>query len=350
MLNMKNETQPTSVAAQQKSEITETVPDRPHENLSSHELHNATLHARDEAHNRCIKAQEHIAKILLPYCEEVIERYKMQGVAAKDRPNGKPTVEGYFKSIDLNYNTVRSWIRRKKLETAMFELPKKAQKNGANPSKKPPGKETSTTLVGNELVGIDLEPALDAVIDSASLLQIDVSPATTLTALAPAEQENLADSPEAAIQMAKELELSDKKSAQDSTASALSELIPEGFIALNPAFGFEQYVRVSLHNIEKRSDQERIPLKEELGLLMVLPETWDSEKADRSVHLLEQSHALFALEAKLLRRRLRRLDDHIKFIKEKIDDVKDGVKPLLGLAERPEELLCEMPEKHGKGK
>jgi hypothetical protein len=54
-----------------------------------------------------------------------ISRYKMQGVAAKDRPNGKPTVAAYFRSIKLNYSTVRSWIHRKRLGTGLFDPRKK---------------------------------------------------------------------------------------------------------------------------------------------------------------------------------------------------------------------------------
>jgi hypothetical protein len=53
----------------------------------------------------------------------------MQGVAAKDRPNGQPTVDSYFRSIGLNYSTVRSWFARgksadrEKLKDALFRQP-----------------------------------------------------------------------------------------------------------------------------------------------------------------------------------------------------------------------------------
>src|SRR5580698_1952561 len=53
----------------------------------------------------------------------------MQGVSAKDRPNHKPTVELYFRSVNLNYNTVRSWIHCKTLQTEMFEAQKTTSKN-----------------------------------------------------------------------------------------------------------------------------------------------------------------------------------------------------------------------------
>jgi hypothetical protein len=68
----------------------------------------------------CVGAETYAIDILRPYCEEIIARYKMPGVAEKNRPNGKPTVEAYFRSISLKYSTVRSWIRRKKLSTEMF--------------------------------------------------------------------------------------------------------------------------------------------------------------------------------------------------------------------------------------
>ncbi len=109
-----------SVALQQKSpEITF----RPHESLSTAELHKATVNARKVVYKRCDDTEAYISGVLVPFCQEVIERYKRQGLAAKDRPNGKPTVEAYFKSIDLSYSTVWSWIHRKKMRLAMLIKP-----------------------------------------------------------------------------------------------------------------------------------------------------------------------------------------------------------------------------------
>ncbi len=91
------------------------------------------LDARNEFYQHYTKAHAYAVDVLIPACEAIITRYKMQGVAAKDRPNGKPTLETYFKSIDLNYNTVRSWIHRKRLQTEMFQTKKRTGgKKGEN--------------------------------------------------------------------------------------------------------------------------------------------------------------------------------------------------------------------------
>lgn len=122
----------TSVALQQK------FPDitvRKHASLTPEQLHLEMLHARDTLYAKCVETETYIIDVLLPYCEEVIERYRQPG-ASKNRIDGKPTVEAYFKSIDLNYNTVRSWIYRRKLQTAMFEQPKK--KLTGSKAEKPP--------------------------------------------------------------------------------------------------------------------------------------------------------------------------------------------------------------------
>src|SRR5437879_5028472 len=82
--------------------------------LTNAELHQEMLAARNTMFEKCLDTHKYAADVLAPACEAIIARYKMQGVAAKDRPNGKLTVEAYFKSIDLNYSTVRSWIHRKR--------------------------------------------------------------------------------------------------------------------------------------------------------------------------------------------------------------------------------------------
>lgn len=122
----------TSVALQQKPE---SAPDEEEDflvlthqvdyfALTNDQLHRETLTARVGLYQRCVEIHSYALEVLVPACQEIIARFKMQGVAAEDRPNRQPTVEAYFRSIDLNYNTVRSWIHRKKLQTEMFVMPK----------------------------------------------------------------------------------------------------------------------------------------------------------------------------------------------------------------------------------
>jgi hypothetical protein len=93
--------------------------------LTPVQLHQQTMNAREAFSKMCVGTETYAVDVLLPYCEEIIARYRMPGVGTKDRPNGKPTVEAYFRSIKLNYNTVRSWIHRRRLSTEMFD-PQKA--------------------------------------------------------------------------------------------------------------------------------------------------------------------------------------------------------------------------------
>lgn len=97
--------------------------------LSNTDLHKRTLAARHDFLSHCARTHSFAANRLIPFCEEIIKRYKMPGVAAKDRPNKQPTVDSYFRSIGLNYNTVRTWFfrekwtERKKLNNALFKYP-----------------------------------------------------------------------------------------------------------------------------------------------------------------------------------------------------------------------------------
>jgi hypothetical protein len=115
-------------AARCEFELTEAQ-EREINQLSNHDLHEQTFAARNEYFVRCTKTRAFAAHRLIPLCDEIIRRFKMPGVAAKDRPNGQPTVDAYFKSIGLNYNTVRSWFYRDKwtyrdkLNRAMFDDP-----------------------------------------------------------------------------------------------------------------------------------------------------------------------------------------------------------------------------------
>jgi len=132
----------TSVASQQKSQQTSNK----YASLPPNQLHLETLDARDKFFKKCDGAEKYAIGVLLPYCEEIIRRYKMQGVAARNRLNSKPTVEAYFRSIGLNYNTVRSWISRKKLSAEMFRSNLGSSRNKA-------GKESHLTQLESKLLG-----------------------------------------------------------------------------------------------------------------------------------------------------------------------------------------------------
>jgi hypothetical protein len=130
--------------------------------LTTDQLHQETLKARETFFEMCVGAERYAVDVLLPYCEEIIERYKMQGVAAKNRPNEKPTVESYFKSIKLNYSTVRSWIHRKKLQTEMFRPKMLKSGNDRNTNEKISSltRLEEAWLLGTATAGHDLVKAI----------------------------------------------------------------------------------------------------------------------------------------------------------------------------------------------
>ncbi len=119
---------------------------RKYAKLTNGQLHMEMLEARDNFFNLCVQSEDYGFVTLLPACEEIIARYRMPGVGVKDRPNGKPTVEAYFRSIKLNYSTVRSWIHRRRLSTEMFVSHKTAS-NGKG------GKVPTLTLLEARLLG-----------------------------------------------------------------------------------------------------------------------------------------------------------------------------------------------------
>jgi hypothetical protein len=152
-MSTKTNTKDGSVASQQKSCTEVQFP-----KLTNGQLHKRMLEVRNDFYNRCVETQDYAIHMLLPACIEVIARYKMQGVAAEDRPNGKPTVEAYFRSIKLNYNTVRSWIRRKRLTTDMF-VPDRATSN--NPDGRVPYlSQLEARLLATASAGHDLVKAI----------------------------------------------------------------------------------------------------------------------------------------------------------------------------------------------
>jgi hypothetical protein len=85
------------------------------------------VNARNVFCGSLAKAQAQARQRLIPLCEEMRKRYKRPGL--KDRPFGLPTVDAYFRSIGLNYSTVRGWCAREKysdrnkLRTAFFVTP-----------------------------------------------------------------------------------------------------------------------------------------------------------------------------------------------------------------------------------
>src|SRR6266496_2124594 len=143
-----------SVAPQQRSGRGVTK----YAELNPAQLHQQILKARDTFFQMCVGAEAYAVAVLLPYCEEVIERYRMPGVGAKGRPNGKPTVEAYFRSINLNYNTVRSWLHRKRLSTEMFKTHKTASND--NDGKAPHLTQFEARLLGIVSAAHDLVKAL----------------------------------------------------------------------------------------------------------------------------------------------------------------------------------------------
>lgn len=145
----------SSVAAQQK--VGTNVD---YSTLTNTELHEEMLVARNMLFEKCLDTQRYAADVLVPACEAIIARYKMQGVAAKDRPNSKPTVEAYFNSIGLNYNTVRSWIHRKRLQTEMFQ-PQEPSTGKSGKDKVRHLTELEARLLGTASAGHDLVKALE---------------------------------------------------------------------------------------------------------------------------------------------------------------------------------------------
>jgi len=152
----KVDTKISSVAMQQRSG--DGV--RKYAELTPSQLHQQTLNAREALFTMCVGAETYAIDVLRPYCEEIIARYKMPGVAEKNRPNGKPTVEAYFRSISLKYSTVRSWIRRKRLSTEMFGPKKTTSNNNNKDGKVPHLTQLEAKLLGTASAGHDLVKAI----------------------------------------------------------------------------------------------------------------------------------------------------------------------------------------------
>jgi hypothetical protein len=152
-MSTKGNTRNSSVAAQQKpgNELHLAK-------LTNAQLHKEMLEVRNDFFSRCVETQAYAADRLLPVCAAIIQSYRMQGVAPKDRPNGKPTVEAYCRSINLNYSTVRSWLHRKRLQTEMFETHKPGGRNGGD--KVPHLTLLEARLLGTASAGHDLVKAI----------------------------------------------------------------------------------------------------------------------------------------------------------------------------------------------
>jgi hypothetical protein len=91
--------------------------------LTPHQLHERTTSARELLYGKWGGTEKFIDDEIVPLCEEIIRRYRQPGVTGEFRMNNKPTVEQYFRSIKLSYNTVRSWIHRKRLRKAVVGNP-----------------------------------------------------------------------------------------------------------------------------------------------------------------------------------------------------------------------------------
>jgi hypothetical protein len=131
---------------------------RKYAKLTPDQLHRRTLNARETLFKMWVGTETYAIDILVPYCVEIIARYRLPGVGVKDRPNGKPTVEAYFRSIKLNYSTVRSWIRRKRLSTEMFVTQKTTTSGGGG--KVPMMTQLEALLLGAAYAGHDLANAI----------------------------------------------------------------------------------------------------------------------------------------------------------------------------------------------
>lgn len=156
-MTKKADTKIPSVALQQRPEREV----RKHAKLAPDKLHQQTLNAREAFFKMCVGAETYAVDVLLPYCEEIIARYRMPGVGAKNRPNGKPTVEAYFRSIKLNYSTVRSWIHRKNKKLTITEIfePEKTASKGKD-GKVPTITQFEAILLGAASAGHDLANAI----------------------------------------------------------------------------------------------------------------------------------------------------------------------------------------------
>jgi hypothetical protein len=148
-----------SVALQQRSgEQGSENGVRKYAELPPDQLHRQTLSAREALFGMCVDAKTYTYDVVLPYCEEIIARYRMPGVGAKDRPNGKPTVEAYFRSIKLRYSTVRSWLRRKNKKLSVTEIFEPEKSTSTNPHGKVPhltqleARLLATAAAGHDLV------------------------------------------------------------------------------------------------------------------------------------------------------------------------------------------------------
>ena len=129
-------------------------------NLTNDQLHQSVLQIRENFYNRYVETKQYAIDVLVPVCEAIIARYKMSGVAAANRPNGKPTVEAYFKSINLNYNTVKSWIYREKHKRGMFGTSKRMLRDGTTDGANQDLTHLEAKLLGSAAAAHDLVKAI----------------------------------------------------------------------------------------------------------------------------------------------------------------------------------------------
>ena len=149
-------TEPTTITLNATVALQQSQPDLlPFDNqyacLTDEELHRKVIAATQQFQLCCFEVARHAEAalrrrlvILIPLCEEAVERYKMLGVAARDRAYGQPTVEQYFASIKLNHNTVRSWFYRypELLRKQLLKAPFTPDKPTRLPRKRPNLRQT----------------------------------------------------------------------------------------------------------------------------------------------------------------------------------------------------------------
>ena len=135
--------QKTSVALQHKSQTDclDLAPAGmfPAVDYSTHtddQLHQATVAAAATYKKKRSDADNYAYDVFIPALNQIILRYKQQGRATPYRLNNCPTVDAYFKSIGLNYTTVRSWKSRAQqrlLQAAADAGTKPAPNRGRDP-------------------------------------------------------------------------------------------------------------------------------------------------------------------------------------------------------------------------
>ena len=124
-----NSTNQTSVAPATEASATNAPAPTIYGDHTPEALHAAILEAKKAFEAARNESESHAHEKLLPALDEAIRRYRQPGKGAAYRMNDCPTVEKYFESIGLKYDTVRSWKFR-----AQQRLLKAATDAGTRPA------------------------------------------------------------------------------------------------------------------------------------------------------------------------------------------------------------------------